>query len=276
MISNTGFRRMTVLLFVLLAGGLVLAGPVSAFDQTSKAFYEKNPMSEEQVRKTWGKPVSTVSMAGGTKKLYFKLEHNFLTDSGYRFFVIKDGMVLYSGLSQTKAKVKTHNKKRDIPLSRVDQEYFRKNVVTIDKVNEIYGKPMLHTTYPGGGEVYVYETKGSGFIKDKFYRFFIAENGRVIASGATDVIAQSDLGGKKGIEPKYASQLSQIYYQKHKLTGDDIARTWGEPVAVKTISTTMEERFFDNPAYKMVEARYRYFIIDNNRVIASGLTDTIK
>ena len=273
MISNTGFRRMTVLLFILLAGGLVLAGSVSAFDQTSKAYYEKHPMSEEQVRKTWGKPVSTESMAGGAKKLYFKLEQNWLTDSGYRFFVVKDGMVVYSGLSQTKAKVKSHKKKGDIPISRVDQEYFRKNLVTIDKVNDIYGKPMLVTTYEGS-DVYVYEAKGT-FIKDKYYRFFIVQNGRVIGSGATDVIGKVAEGDKKGMKPEYVSQLSQVYYEKHKLTGDDIARTWGEPVAVKTISPTMEERFFDNPASDIVGARYRYFVIESNRVIASGLTDSI-
>jgi hypothetical protein len=269
-----GFRRLTLLLCALLVGGGALAGTAAAFDQTSKAFYEKHPMSVDQVKKQWGKPTAVVKSAGDTEKLYYKLKDAYLVNTAYRFFVIKDGAVLYSGLSQTIDKKGDQKKPEQFPVSRLDQAYYKKNMVSVEKLEKVMGDPLVTKPIASGGVVYVYKMKNP-WIVDSAYQYFIVKDGRVMGSGATDVISETQLSGKGATKPEYVMALSKIYYQKHPLSVTDVDRVWGKPVAVKQLDVMTQERFYNNEGGTGMLQKYRYFVVENDTVIASGLSDTI-
>ncbi|MFH1982785.1 MAG: hypothetical protein ABIL58_13155 [Pseudomonadota bacterium] len=269
-----GFRRLTLLVCALLVGGGVFAGTAAAFDQTSQAFYEKHPMSADQVKKQWGKPTAVVKSAGDTEKLYYKLKDSFIVDTAYRFFVIKDGTVLYSGLSQTIDKTGDSKKPEQFPVSRLDQAYYKKNMVSVEKLEKVMGDPVVTKPIASGGLVYVYKMK-TPWLVDTAYQYFIVKDGRVMGSGATDSIGETQIGGKGTTKPEYVTELSKIYYQKHPLSVADVDRVWGKPAAVKQLDVMTQERFYNNEAGTGVMQKYRYFVIENDAVIASGLSNTI-
>jgi hypothetical protein len=268
----TGFRRLTLFVCILLVGGWVFAGAVAAFDQTSKAFYEKNPMSVQEVKKQWGTPTAVVQSGGGAEKLYYKLKDAFIVDTAYRFFVIKDGMVLYSGLSQTIEKHKEHKKPSQFPVSRLDEAYYKKNMVSIQSLIDVMGEPLKKTKTPDGGLVYVYKIKNPWLVNSA-YQYFIVKNGRVMGSGATDVISTTEMSGTSTAKPEYVKQLSKIYYQDEYVSVQDIDRVWGRPVTVKKLDAFTEERFYLNEGTQVIQ-KYRYFVVEKGRVIASGLSNT--
>ena len=268
-----GFRRLTLLVCTLLVGGWVFAGMAAAFDQTSKAFYDKHPMSVDQVKKQWGKPTAVVESKGDVEKLYFKLKDAYLVDTAYRFFVVKDGMVLYSGLSQTIDKRSDIKKPEQFPISRLDQAYYKKNMISVEKLEKVMGDPILTKPTSTGGLVYVYKIKNPWLV-DSAYQYFIVKDGRVMGSGATDVISETQIGGGSS-KPKYVKELSKIFYQKHPLSVADVDRVWGKPVTVKQLDVMTQERFYKNEAGTQKTQKYRYFVVENDKVIASGLSNSI-
>jgi len=270
----SGFRRIALSLCVLLVGGWMLVGTAAAFDQTSQAFYEKHPMSMDEVKKQWGKPTAVVKSEGGVEKLFFKLKDSFIVDTAYRFFVIKDGMVLYSGLSQTIDRQREHKKPSQFPISRMDEAYYKKNMVSAQKLIDVMGTPLKKTKTADGGLVYVYKIKNAWLV-DTAYQYFIVKDGRVMGSGATDVISTTEMSGKTSSEPKYVKALSKIYYEGNKLTVDEVDRVWGKPVAVKKLDAITEERFYKNEGGTEIVQQYRYFVVEKGRVIASGLSNTL-
>lgn len=267
------FRRLTLLAFALIVGGWVIAGTAAAFDQTSMAFYEKHPMTADEVKSKMGKPTKTVK-AHGVEKLYYKIQHNFLVDTAYRFYVIKDGKVLYSGLSQTIEGGKEIKKAEQFPISRLDQAYYQKNMVSVDKLEKVMGKPMLIKPSTGGTNVYVYKMKAP-WIVDSSYQYFIVKNGRVMGSGATDVVIKEDVKDEGKVKPQYVKELSKIFYEKHHLSVAEVDKVWGTPLVVKKLSDTVEERFYSNKEGTQTILKYRYFVVENGQVIASGVADSV-
>jgi hypothetical protein len=61
----------------------------------SKLYYQNHPMSVAAMEATWGKPVQIKKFDNGTEERLYKYAGT--QDIGYRFFLIKDGMIVASG-----------------------------------------------------------------------------------------------------------------------------------------------------------------------------------
>lgn len=70
-----------------------------------------------------------------------------------------------------------------------------------------------------------------------------------------------------------SDRLSRAYYARHPMSSEDVAKVWGDPVAVHQLPNNVEKRIY--PIQNAVtDLKYRYFLIQGGRVLASGLTDS--
>ncbi|MCB2145804.1 MAG: hypothetical protein KQI81_04965 [Deltaproteobacteria bacterium] len=70
-------------------------------NEISHLYYQKHPMSLEAVEMAWGEPVLIQKADNGLEKRTYKLQIPTDAAFAFRFFIIKDGQVISSGISDT-------------------------------------------------------------------------------------------------------------------------------------------------------------------------------
>lgn len=156
----------------------------------------------------------------------------------------------------------------------LSERYYQKHELKIEKLDRIWGKPVLVETLDNGLQRRVYKVENP-YPENMRYRFFMARDGRVVSSGISDRKGGSAEFVAKETKTLPTSKISESYYAKNPLSAEEVERTWGTPVQVKNMGAGLEGRVYeiDNPY--PASMKYRYFLIHGGMVMASGITDII-
>ncbi len=76
---------------IISIGILFFVGTAAQAQTWMARYYEKNPMSLDQLTADYGTPLNTIEMEDGVKKMVFGPKDVMI---GYTYFLVKDGMVV--------------------------------------------------------------------------------------------------------------------------------------------------------------------------------------
>jgi len=127
-----------------------------------------------------------------------------------------------------------------------------------------WGKPCAIQKLDNGIEKRFYKYQNT---MDIGFRYFVYQNGVVIGDGLTGILPEVKNAEKKGLP---VSELSKGFYQNFPIGIEGIERTWGRPVAVRTLGDGMEERYYKYQ--NTMDIGYRHFLVKNGNVIAGGVS----
>ena len=260
------------LVIVLLLG----VWAVSAAALTlSEQYYQKHQLMADSLEKVWGQPVAVQDLANGMQKRVYKVRNPYPETLSYRYFIVKDGRVVSSGLSDTAGveQMVASGGTTTLPVSQISESYYSKFPMKAEEVKRTWGKPVVSKTVDTGIEQWIFEIEHPYPAQLK-YRYFTIKDGMVLASGVTDIIGTENEAATCGTEGPPAAQISKLYYGKFTLTAADVAKTWGQPVLVQKLDNGMENRVFRIPNPYPEQFKYRYFLIRNDKVVASGVSET--
>ena len=241
----------------------------------SEQYYQKHPLMADSLEKIWGKPVAVQELANGMQKRVYKVRNPYPETLSYRFFIVKDDRVVSSGLSDTAGveQMVASGTTTTLPVSQISESYYARFPMKAEEVKRIWGKPVVAKTVDTGIEQWIFEIEHPYPVQLK-YRYFTIKDGMVLASGVTDIIGTEKEAAACGTEDPPVAQISKLFYGKFTLTAADVAKTWGQPVLVQKLDNGMENRVFRIPNPYPEQFKYRYFLIRNEKVVASGVSET--
>ena len=219
-------------------------------------------------------PVAVETLSNGTERRVYAIQ-NPATDLKYRYFLLSNGQVIASGITDqgpVTASTATTEAQGFVP-SDLSKAYYKKFPMTMAELDRTWGKPIHVDKLGDAAERRVYEI--SDPYTDFRYRYFLVEDGNVVASRiSTDKgFRQSPTGRVQ--QPIEINEISQAYYRKHPMSVAEVEKAWGMPILVQKSGKGLEKRIYKitNPYPSGFE--FRYFIVDGNRVVSSGITDTV-
>ncbi len=221
----------------------------------------------QDVENTWGKPSAVVKMENGAEKRFYK--HLNTMDLGYRYFVIKDGNVIAKGTIASGELPSAPVAKANLPEDKlgVSKAYYTNHPTTVAEIEQVWGKPTAVKSLNNGKEERYYRYQTS---MDIGYRAFLIQDGKVVASSIINsgVLPSAPVAQANLAEDKLG--MSKAYYSNHPTTVAEIEQVWGKPAAVKSLSNGKEERYYNY--LNSMDIGYRTFLIQDGKVIASGIT----
>lgn len=263
--------RMLAILSVSLIGILVL---VSCSTPVSKTYYRNHPRTARDVTEAWGEPVSVVMLPNGIEKRIYTIQDPY-TDLKYRYFLVEDGKIVASGLTdgvESNLSSGSDNSVAFVPndISKVFYDHFRTTVADLDRT---WGDPLLVKQTSGGIQYRIYEIQDP--YTDFKYRKFIVKNGVVQASriSMSKGFDKDDQG--KPLRGMEVVELSRDYYVQHPMSQEAVDRIWGPPVAVEAMPAGRQKRIYRVRMPIDIAFSYRFFIIDDGMVVASGISDMV-
>ncbi|MCD4721388.1 MAG: hypothetical protein K8S13_16235 [Desulfobacula sp.] len=81
----------TSLMIAVFCLTISISIPGQALASWMASYYKTHPMSTDQLRDSWGKPVNVIQMDNGVEKMIFGPKDVVI---GYTYFLIKDGIVV--------------------------------------------------------------------------------------------------------------------------------------------------------------------------------------
>lgn len=154
---------------------------------------------------------------------------------------------------------------------RFSREYYDRHPMSTTEVSTVWGNPVevLHLADGIEKRVYKIQNPYSGMR----YRYFIIQDGMVLASGVSDAIVTDDAVGtthldRTGFVP---GDLSLAFYSDHRTTVDQLDKIWGKPVQVQPMGDGEEIRTYPiaNP---YTDFKFRRFIVKDGIVVASRIS----
>ncbi|HDI58951.1 MAG TPA: hypothetical protein ENF48_01110 [Desulfobacteraceae bacterium] len=268
-------RKLVAVVVVTLVGFFLAAGGVLA-TSLSERYYQRHPLKASELEKTWGKPVLTETLDNGLERRVYEIAKPYPETMRYRFFIIRDGMVVSSGISDQKggrADIKP-SQSGELPAGRLSQSYYAKFPLSAEEVEKTWGAAVQVKDLGDGLETRVYEIRNP-YPANLKYRYFLIQDGRVLASGVTDIIGTQEKADTCGVTGPPVGRLSKLYYQRYSLTVDEVEKVWGKPIAVQKIDNGMENRVYEIPNPYPADMKYRYFLSKDGKVVASGISETV-
>jgi hypothetical protein len=186
----------------------------------------------QETEAVWGSPVGIRQLESGAEKRFYKYNNSLI--SGFRYFVYQDGRVIEDGID-TAAPVAAKVEKSGLPISEVSRYYYEKHPMTVQDVEQVWGKPQAVRTLENGSEERYYRYLNSADIG---MRCFQVKDGRVVANG---ISRGTGLPEKKGeLKGVPMSNVKEVGVE----TIVEIESVWGKPVGVKKLAGGMEERYY--------------------------------
>ncbi|WP_319409687.1 hypothetical protein [uncultured Desulfosarcina sp.] len=247
---------------------------VGCSDTLSRKFYTHHPKSAQDVEKVWGQPTDITELEGGIEKRTYAVQNPY-TDLKYRYFLIKDGMVLASGITDTGKKIEqeVHHQTDGFVPSDLSVAFYAKHRTTVTDLDQTWGKPLLVKDAKDGKQFRLYKITAP--YADFNFREFILKDGVVVASSLNPKQAfsiDSQQHEYKGIE---INEISALYYTRHPMTLETVEATWGKPVFIEKTKKGLEKRTYKLQMPADTAFAFRFFIIDGGMVVSSGVSDTV-
>lgn len=134
--------------FVMVTMGILFSFAVAGCSDTlSRAFYRHHPRSVEDLESVWGQPVAVTAINDDIEKRTY-LSQSPVVDLKYRYFLIKDGMVLASGITDTEKTMQpeSHQETVEFVASDLSKAYYARHRTTVDHLDRTWGKPCSSKT----------------------------------------------------------------------------------------------------------------------------------
>ena len=152
---------------------------------------------------------------------------------------------------------------------RLSRAYYARHPMSSKEVAKIWGDPVAVQQLPNNVEKRIYPIQNA--VTDLKYRYFLIQGGTVLASGLTDSLSGAGQEQNDLVQGFVPSDISKTYYEKHPMSVGELDRIWGRPLAVDTAADGAERRVYEI-SDPFTDFRYRYFLIRNDRVVASRIS----
>jgi hypothetical protein len=261
--------------FAMVAMGMIILFAVAGCSDTlSRSFYTHHPRSIEDVESVWGQPVAITAINGGMERRTYPSQSP-VTDLKYRYFLIKNGMVLASGITDTEKTMspETHQDTVEFIAGDLSKAFYARHRTTVDHLDRTWGKPLIVKDDSDRTQYRVYEIDNA--YTDFRFRKFVVRDGIVVASRLSPESGfkvDSTRHETRGIE---INEISHRYYKTHPMSLEAVESTWGEPVSIEKTETGLEKRTYRLTVPSTAAFEFRFFIIDQGMVVSSGISDTM-
>ncbi len=155
----------------------------------SKSFYSRNPDIASNVLASWGTPVNVIHLEDGVEQRVYKIENPYPSEFGYRYFRVKNGIVLASGLAESdgSADVELSNVCQPLAVSELSHAYYASNPMSEQTLSRVWGQPIDTRPIGNGIEQRTYKIENA-YPASFGFRYFQVKDGQVVASGITDMV----------------------------------------------------------------------------------------
>ncbi|MDL2275281.1 hypothetical protein LJC22_04040 [Desulfosarcina sp. OttesenSCG-928-G10] len=154
---------------------------------------------------------------------------------------------------------------------QLSRTYYDHNPMSGTEVSTVWGNPVEVVSLAGGMEKRVYEIQNP--YAGMRYRYFIIQDGMVLASGVSDSISTDGAAGSPHLDRTgfVPGDLSVAFYTRNRTTVDDLEKSWGAPVQVQPLGNEEEIRTYAiaNP---YTDFKFRRFIVKDGIVRASRIS----
>ena len=260
---------------IVVVVALIMLTITGCSDKLSRAYYVQHPMSSAEVAKAWGDPVAVVPLDGGIEKRVYRIQNPY-TDLKYRYFLVKDGMVLASGISDTVTAEKEDAASEDttgfVP-SDLSRTFYSHHRTTVAQLDDIWGTPVDVKTMSDGTQYRTYEIANA--YTDFKYRRFIVKDGLVVASRISPYQEFNTKDHAKDAQGIEINEISHAYYKLHPMSLQEVESVWGKPVMVQQSGSGPEKRYYKIKIPSDVGFEFRFFIVQDGMVLSSGVTDAV-
>jgi len=139
------------------------------------------------------------------------------------------------------------------------------HAATLQDIENTWGKPAAVQPLDSGAEKRFYKYENT--MPDLGFRYFTWKDGKLIDQGLASSLPVMENAGRTGL-PVGAFD-SALY-----ATVESLNHTWGQPIAIQKLNDGSEERYytFQNT---MPDLGFRYFVLKDGKITASGLAGSI-
>jgi hypothetical protein len=245
---------------VVLIGMLFFIGTTAQAQTWMAKYYEKNPMSLDQVTAAYGSPLNTIDMADGVKKMVFGPKAAMV---GYTYFLIKDGMAIDKNVTDTLGKKGKTEKYAGPTPKTFMANYYKSNPMSVEALTAKWGKSASNIDYDNGITKMTFGPKHP----EVGYIYFLIKDGMVVDKNSTDTLE------KKSETVKYAGPtpktLMANYYKSNPMSVDELTAKWGNPVSNHEYDNGIKKLTFGP---KDVMVGYTYFLTKDGMVVDKNVT----
>jgi len=170
--------KKTLYTSTLVIGLLFFIGTAAQAQTWMAGYYEKNPMTLDQLTADYGSPLNTIEMTDGVTKMIFGPKDVMV---GYTYFLIKDGMVIDKNVTDTLGKkAKTQKYAGPTPKGFM-ANYYKSNPMTVDELKAKWGEPVSNHDYDNGIKKLTFGSKDAMVG----YTYFLVKDGMVVNKNCT-------------------------------------------------------------------------------------------
>jgi hypothetical protein len=258
----------------LALASIILFALAGCSDSLSRTYYTDHPRYVQEVEQVWGKPVDVSLLNDGIERRTYTIQSPY-TDFIYRYFLIRDDMVVASGITDTgKANQPDVNREfTGFVASDLSKAFYKRYKTTVAHLDRTWGKPMLVKDTDDGLQFRVYEINAP--YTDFKYRKFIVKDGIVVASRICPEQVFSDSSTQPGYRGIEITEISRRYYQNHPMSLAAVETVWGEPILAQKDENGLEKRTYKFQMPTDTAFEFRFFVIEDGMVVASGISDTM-
>ncbi len=255
-------------------GIILLFCVVGCSDSLSRSFYNHHPRSAQEMEKVWGEPVDIAVLDGGVERRTYTIQSPY-TDLKYRYFLIKDGMVLASGITDTGKKVPpdTHHESVGFDASDLSKAFYSKHKTTVADLDSTWGQPLVVQDANDGTQFRVYEIQAP--YTDFRFRKFIVKDGIVVASRISPETGFNADFKRQDYRAIEINEISHLYYKNHPISLEAVETVWGSPILIQKSDNGLEKRTYTLQMPTDAAFAFRFFIIEDGMVVSSGISDTM-
>ena len=259
----------------IVGTGLILLFFVAGCsDSLSRSFYTHHPRSAQEMEKVWGEPVDIAVLDGGVERRTYTIQSPY-TDLKYRYFLIKDGMVMASGITDTGKAMPpdTHRDTTGFVASDLSKAFYAKHTTTVAHLDSTWGQPLAVRDTDDGTQFRIYEVQAP--YTDFKFRKFIVKDGIVVASRISPEKGFSVDSNRQDYRAIEINEVSHIYYKNHPMSLEAVEAVWGAPILIQKTDNGLEKRTYKLQMPTDTAFAFRFFIIEDGMVVSSGISDTM-
>ena len=183
--QDVGFRYFTYKDGRVIDDGLIGSAPIAAKAEKtglpssalSQSYYQNHPTSAQALDQAWGKAAAVRTVDGGMEERYYKVQNT--QDLGFRYFQIKDGKVVASGLARVTGEKEKAAELKGVPVGFVKSA----GVESVAEVESVWGKPLKVKKLANGNEERYYKIDNTMNFGSKMFLF---KDGKAIASAVAN------------------------------------------------------------------------------------------
>lgn len=254
MTKKNVFKMMTITAMICFAASAAQAKTWMA------KYYEKNPMTADELAAEYGKPAGTFEKADGSKIQYYGPKDTVI---GYTCFTVKDGMVVDKNVADTIRKNKV-DKEYEGPVAKGHMaEFYASHPVSVNELKDGWGAPAAVCDYKNGVTKMTYGPKDIVVG----YTYFLVKDGKVIDKNHTSKLEKNRIA-KTCEEPKTSSLMAK-HYAENPISMEELKAKLGQPISNHDYPNGVKKLTYGP---KDPEIGYTYYIVKDGKVIDQNVT----